>query len=277
MTVNPLIPKGLFDRIVVVSLPASADRRAHIRAHFAQVGITDYAFFDACDATAPEVHALFGTDRVLRYPPCFRCGKEDCGKPDCNNVLTPPQVAVFATYLKLWQQIAQTDERVLVCEDDVIFHPWTGGVLQKLADHIQDGHLIFTGAEPALLRLGWALCADHDAALPFRVDDTLRMSNPCHAVTGAYARALLDSFDRVEHTADVFQHQLAPVAARGARTVFPPVASELSWSVGSLESLIHPKDRHADWLEAQGRLDEAARYREHVAQHFRERAHKTPS
>ncbi|SOC06886.1 glycosyltransferase family 25 protein [Rhodobacter maris] len=272
-----MIPSGLFNEILVVSLPQSSDRRDHIRSHFAEVGITAYRFFDASGPEDPEVTALFEDDKVAGYPPCFRCGKLECGRPDCNNVLTPQQVAVFVTYLRLWRHVSAGGGRVLVCEDDVLFHPWAGQVLNRLQVEIARGDLSFSGSAPRLFRLGWALGPDHDAEMPFRVDDTLRMSNPCHALTAAYARDLLACFDRVVHTADVFQHQLAPISQTAARTVFPPIASELSWSVGTLESLIHPKDRHADWLEAQGRGEEAARYREKIAQHFRDTAHKTPS
>lgn len=102
------------------------------------------------------------------------------------------------------------------------------------------------------------------------------MSNPCHAITGAYARALLTEFERVEHTADVYQHKLAAISKTSSHTVFPPVASELSWSVGSLESLIHPKETHAQHLERAGRTDEAKQYRERISSHFRETAHRTP-
>ena len=271
-----MIPAGLFDRVVVISLSTSVDRRQHIRQHFGDIGLADFTFFDALDSRAPEVARLFEGGKVARYPPCFRCGKLECGKPDCNNVLIPAQIAVFATYLALWQEIAAMDDRVLVCEDDVLFHPWAARILDELSRCISTGDLTFSRSEPTLLRLGWALGPDHNAALPFRFDRSLRMSNPCHAITGAYARALLEEFECVNHTADVYQHKLASASKTHAVTIFPPIASELSWSVGSLESLIHPKELYARHLELEGHYAKARLYRERIASHFTDVAHRKP-
>jgi hypothetical protein len=269
--------RALFDRVYVISLPSSTDRRDHIRAHFQQIGLHTYEFHDACGIHDPEVAQLYAEGRVAQYPPCFRCGKAECGKPDCNNVLIPQQVAVFASYLRLWRKLAKLDERVLICEDDVLFHTWWASVLQQVAAKITAGDLIFEGSSPTLLRFGWALGSDHDARLPFGIDNRIRMSNPCHAITSAYARALLETFDGVRHTADVFQHQIAPVSQSHAHTVFPAIASELSWSAGTLTSLIHPKEVHARYLEQHGREAEAVEYRKRISAHIRDIAHKTPS
>lgn len=271
-----MIPKGLFDEVIVISLPASSDRRAHIRDHFRDQGIVEYTFFDAHDLEAPEVSALYDTGQVKQYPPCFRCGKLECGTPDCNNVLIPQQVAVFSTYLALWRKLSATDGRYLICEDDVVFHPWAGKVLNQIAQQVSAGTLPFSGSQPSLLRLGWGHNAEHDEATDFRIDKSVRMSNPCHAVTGTFARGLLAEFNGVEHTADVFQHRLASVAAAHSRTVYPPVATELSWSFGTFQSLIHPKELHAAHLERTGRFEEAKAYREKISRHFRDIAHKTP-
>ncbi len=264
----------MFDRVVVLSLPTSTDRRKHIRQHFAAIGIQAYSFHDACGADHPDVVDLYDRKLVATYPPCFRCGKLECGEPDCNNVLIPQQVAVFATYLSLWHKLAQDNERVLVCEDDVFFHPWTDAVLTRLQERIAAGEITFQGDHPTLLRLGWAASEEHDSALPFRISREVRMSNPCHAVTGAYARGLLEAFDRVRHTPDVFQHRLAPVAREHAFTIFPPIASELSWSTGVFESLIHPKEVFAQRLEEKGQHAEAEAYLQRVTRHARSVAHR---
>lgn len=266
--------ESLFDRVIVLGLPSSTDRRAHIRRHFAEIGLERYAFHDACGPDHPDVAALYAADLVAGYPPCFRCGKLDCGEPDCNNVLIPQQVAVFATYLSVWRDIAAGNDRVLVCEDDVVFHPWTETVLARLDQAIAAGEVVFRGDHPTLLRLGWALSDDHDGTQPFRLVRDMRMANPCHALTGAYARALLAAFDGVRHTSDVYQHRLAPVARDHAVTVLPPIASELSWSTGQFQSLIHPSEIHAAHLEKTGRPAEAEAYRREVSRHAAAVAHK---
>jgi GR25 family glycosyltransferase involved in LPS biosynthesis len=265
---------NIFDRIYVISLKKSEDRRAHIHRHFSDIGIDTYSFHDACDGSSTEVERLYSEGLVMQYPPCFRCGKLDCGRSDCNNTLIPAQVAVFATYLKLWEKIAVANECVLICEDDVIFNPWWRDVLQKLGEQIATGELRFTATEPALLRLGWALNDDHTSDTEFTINDTPKMSNPCHAITSAYARELLGEFQTIKHTADVFQHSITAVSKTYAHTVFPPIAHELSWSTGVLDSLIHPKDIRARYLISQGKTEEAKIYQNKVRHHSTVIAHK---
>jgi hypothetical protein len=105
---------GLFDRVYVVSLISSNDRRKHIVEQFDQIGIVDYEFHDAVGHNDPVVTEFYETNRVALYPPCFRCGKADCGNPECNNTLIPQQVAVFITYLRLWEKVAARKERALI-------------------------------------------------------------------------------------------------------------------------------------------------------------------
>lgn len=264
----------LFDTIYVVSLPASTDRRTYITQHLTEAGIDGYVFHDACGPDHPDVVKMIGSGKVMSYPPCFRCGKLSCGREDCNNVLIPPQIATFVTYLKLWERIAATPQIALVIEDDLALNPYWPQVIGQLAQAVAQGDLVLDPQVPRLLRMGWAKNPDHSADVPFRLDPVVRMSNPCHALSSAYARALLDRFQTLDTTADVFMHQQAPLPGE-ALTVFPPLASELSWSTGALESLIHPKEIRATFLAAQGRTQEAEAMRERAAHHMRHVAHRT--
>ncbi|MGH1414380.1 MAG: glycosyltransferase family 25 protein [Pelagimonas sp.] len=264
-----------FDTIYVVSLPTSLDRREYVAEHLASVGITQFSFHDACGPDHPDVDRIVSANLVHQFPPCFRCGKLSCGRDDCNNQLIPPQIAVFASYLNLWKKIATTPQRALVLEDDVIIHPWWPKVLRFLAKKNATGELGFAADQPRLLRMGWALNKDHEDT-DCRIEDVLKMSNPAHGLTSAFAQALLDRFERVNHTADVFLHRDAPLPGE-AVTVFPPLASELSWSDGRFSSLIHPKDNHAAYLEAQGQVQQAKAYRDLVKTHMAQIAHASKS
>ena len=265
---------NIFDRIYVVSLPASQDRRDYIVEHFRENGIEDYAFFDATASDNDRVSRLFDSGSVLQFPPCFRCGQTDCGKDDCNNVLTRAQVATFDSYIRLWTEISDKDLRILICEDDIVFNPWWRDVFTKVGAAIEGGSLDFGSETPCLLRLGWAKDAEHDAAMPFRIDRTIRMSNPCHAINSAYARALLAELGQIDHTIDVFQHRTSAVAKTHAHTVFPPVAHELSWSTGALTSLIHPKEIHVQYLKDQGRHEEAAAHEAMIRAHIKHKFYR---
>lgn len=248
---------SLFDRVLVIGLPTLRDRRQHIRQHLPEHGISTFSFFDASAPEDPAVTAADGD--VMKYPPCFRCGGLDCGNPDCNNFLIPAQIATYVTYRRLWKHIAEGEaERVLVVEDDVWFHPNKDRVLSWVADAVEAGTLPFEGARPCLLRLGWGRGADHEQLdAPVRVDTTVRYSNPCHALTRAFARALLERDRGIFHTVDHFIHEFGPRPGE-AFTVLPPIASELSWTEGRFASVIHPKAVHIEHLRQEGRNDEAA-------------------
>ncbi|NDY93938.1 glycosyltransferase family 25 protein [Ideonella livida] len=275
MTHDPLWC-ALFDQVWVLSLPGAQARREHIRQHLPAHGLTHFDFFDATPADAPEVARALASGEVLQFPPCFRCGGLDCGKPDCNNFLIPAQVACFLSYRRLWRTIAQGPaERVLVLEDDVFLHGHTPAVLRWLAAQVAQGALAWgpgPGQPPALLRLGWARGAEHEATDPaqFRLAATLRMANPCHALNRAYAQALVDRDRGICHTADVYQHQLAPQPGE-ALTVLPPIASELSWTEGRFASTIHPKPVHVQHLQAQGDTEAAAREAQRLATHVKKK------
>jgi len=196
-----------------------------------------------------------------------------CDREDCNNVLIPEQVATFSSYVRLWEKIAASPQRALIFEDDVFLHPWWPEVLSRLATWIDSDELSFSPDDSKLIRLGWALCSDHGPADEVRMSKETRMANPCHAMTSAFARKALQTADRVTHTVDVVVHRQIPESDESV-TIFPPIASELSWSTGEFDSLIHPKLVRADYLESIGQFEEAELKRSEAWVHARSIAHR---
>jgi GR25 family glycosyltransferase involved in LPS biosynthesis len=254
-----------------VSLPRSDDRRRHITSHLEATGIASYKFFDATGSNDFLVQAAVDAGHVATFPPCFRCGKLDCGRPDCNNFLTKAQIATFITYRRLWQELADgTSERILVVEDDVKFHGHAIETLERLAEEIESRRVPFTERDSCLLRLGWAACEEHQKTEEFRVVEAVRMSNPCHALTRKFARRLLQEFRGIRHTVDVYQHAQVPRKGE-AFTILPPIASELSWSEGSFDSTIHPKPIRADYLARIGAHQESSEHERIVHLHVKKK------
>ena len=265
--------RALFDRVVVLSLPASTERRAYIRQHLPAWGLHDFEIFDATGSDDPAVAQAYASGDVARFPGCFRCGGTDCGNDDCNNVLIPPQVATFITYRRLWRQIADgSARRVLVLEDDVRLHEQVPQVLHWLAGAVAAAQLPFMAGTACLLRLGWARCGDHDGRA-CHADTTLKMSNPCHALTREFAQALLRRDRGIVHTADEYQHRLAPLPGE-AWTVFPPLASELSWSDGVFASTIHPKPVRLEHLRRIGDPEAARRHEQVLRRHVKKKHYR---
>lgn len=256
--------EGLVEKILVLSLPNATDRRDRLPGHLSEFGISNFEWHDAYLPDNPEVTALYDLNLVASFPPCFRCGKNNC---DCeNNALIPPQVANFASYLAIWKRIRDEDHRVLVLEDDVFFHPWAPRVARKLKKQVANGKIDFQPETPMLLRLGWAKNNEHRPFRLFKTTHQIHMSNPCHALTPAYAGQLLEAFSEIGTTSDVFVNEIV-ADEKNSLTIQPPLASELSWSVGSLDSHIHPKESHLEYLKERGLEDQQAEHELRLRQH----------
>lgn len=260
----------LFDRVIVVSLRHSIERRRYVEHHLADNGLEQFEFFDATGPDDPRVAHAYESGEVFAYPPCFRCGQLDCGNPDCNNVLLPAQVGTYLTYLRLWREVADgSAKRVLILEDDVKLDSRALAGLAWIEHQVRAERLPFIPDRACLLRLGWAYGAEHHQENEqFRFSEEVRMANPAHAITKEYARRLLERHTRIRHTVDVFQHRLAPKLGE-AFTIHPPLASELSWSDGTFESHIHPKAVREEHLRKLGRDDEAEAARRTRSNHVK--------
>jgi Glycosyltransferase family 25 (LPS biosynthesis protein) len=246
MTISSFAKK--FDRVFCINLPNSIDRRQYITEYFKELRIDNYEFFKSTDKADSIVSKYYANEKVAKFPPCFRCGKLSCGNDECNNVLIAPQVATFITYLRLWQHII--DENIgtaLIIEDDIKFTDYA----EDMACLVEDGfaQLGFQAHNPALLRLGWALCDDHKPSNdPGFERNLIKMSNPLHAITNEFARKLISGFQIIDTTVDVYQHKQFEDKAC-TYTVMPPLAYELSWSTGEMNSLIHPKPIRVQYLK----------------------------
>lgn len=239
-----------FERIFIISLPRSADRREYISNYFKEIGISNYEFFDATDHSDEAVAQYYNNGLVATYPPCFRCHQYTCGRDDCNNVLIPPQVATFITYLRLWKEMVESNTKTaLIMEDDVRFVDYAADAANAVVSDNILQKVRFVAEKPVLLRFGWAWSGDHKPSPKLSVSKgVIKMSNPCHAITHSFAKLLLSRFRKIETTVDIYQHQIVGSGVDNF-TLFPPLAYELSWSVGAFDSLIHPKSLRVSYLE----------------------------
>jgi hypothetical protein len=252
-----------FKRVFVLSLPGSS-RRNYIRKHFREIGLDRYTFFDASPKDSEEVQEAYRTHQVAAFPPCFRCGKASCRCK--NNILIPSQVANFASFRHLWQTVSELPGLTLIVEDDVKFHKPYQFVCSIVSDLIQKNN-IRDEADPLLIRMGWGLCSDHDSIEQPQLITKLVMANPCHAMNSKYAAKLASGFRSYYTTSDIYMHRDAPLEGE-ALTLYPPVASDLSWSTGEIESLIHPRRIRSVYLSASGHCAEAEAHDQLIEHHM---------
>ena len=86
-----MIINDIFEKIYVINLKESIDRKNHMIQEFKRVGIVNYEFFEATHYDDPSVKKFIEDGCVVSFPPCFRCGMNRCGCE--NNFLTKFQIA----------------------------------------------------------------------------------------------------------------------------------------------------------------------------------------
>lgn len=105
----PMILNTYFDRIFVLNLPRSADRRRGIVDSFARLGIWNYEFIEAVEGNDLDIESLRQGGHVLR-------------DPYWNRDLTPTEIGCNFSHQKAWAMGLRLGfKRFLVCEDDVVF------------------------------------------------------------------------------------------------------------------------------------------------------------
>lgn len=103
----------LFDRVYVISMQSSTNRREHIRRHFAETGINNYVFFDAFAGAELDLEAM-KESRLVETKPSEHGGVE----------LKPGEVGASLSHIRVYEMARDLgQERILVCEDDIRFCP----------------------------------------------------------------------------------------------------------------------------------------------------------
>lgn len=224
---------------LVVSLREDLERRAHIMRHLPQLKLGPFSFVDAIDFKSQQVKDAYLGGRVKRFPTCFRCEKNTCRCE--NNVLIPQQVANWLSFRRVWEMCAQhPDEFFLICEDDVTFHENSSTILKAFCEKFVPSktkvliRMCASGQEPFQTLRG----SDYE------LRDRVVMSNAAFVMNGRMACLLIDQFDLIETTSDIWIHRtMASREDVQAVTIEPLLATELSFNKNYARfiSRIHPK------------------------------------
>ncbi|CAK0876100.1 unnamed protein product [Prorocentrum cordatum] len=203
--------------VLCVSLASCAARREHTLRELGAWGLPRRA--PAVEADL-EVLEWYNSDRVAKYPPCFRCG----GIMTClcpNNVLLVEQVANWLSFRRAWRTMAEgPHDWYLLVEDDVKFtrraaECWNALVTPALLQRCS--------GLPCIVRCGWQLWWDYvDDLPPELAEGVVRMSNHCSVLNRSMAADLLQASDRLlSDTSDVFVHERVAPRHR-ISPCFPP-------------------------------------------------------
>jgi GR25 family glycosyltransferase involved in LPS biosynthesis len=273
--VIPIADCKVFPRCICLTIPEQRERQMLVVKEFEKVGIRNYEFFPGLLPDSIAVRNAYLQNCVKRYPDCFRCGKRDCGAPECNNVLLPVQVAVALSFQAILRMAEKSEQSyVAICEDDIVF----AGYAKKIFTSDRFKQLINSSGllsdEPTLVRLGRPkidkekFFSEHAPVDLFFTSD-VEMSNYFFLVNRAFARLASERLNKIDHTADMIIHKAMLSKAR-CLTLNVQVVGDRSWSLGEIPSLIHPKQHHVDYLRkhcgvlAPQTLYESERLQKHI-------------
>lgn len=226
-----------------VTLDESTERHQHTVAEMCALGLNDFSFFSAINFDDNRVTQVLDAGMVKTPDLCFRCGKPLC---NCdNNVLIPKQVGNWLSFLSVLNVISVGRYSVaMICEDDVRFMHYASDGFHRISDDTEIMQSL-QSAKPTLIRLGYPGFDEevHSYKTQFEFSQAKTMSNSCFICNAAYAQyviASLESARKIEHTSDVYFHDLCLTNTVKAYTVKPPLAFDLSQSK-LVPSAIHPK------------------------------------
>lgn len=242
-----------FPKIYCLSLASSLERRSYMHRFIEQHKLSNIKFINAATPESEDVKTLYDESKVHTFPNCFRCGNLECGDSTCNNTLIPVQVATFASYIRVLNAfLASGEDYALFIEDDIKLTEQAELLCQQAMAKGWLSESKLQDIEPALVQFGWALCDDHKSSDAVSLASFQgKMSNPAFALNRAMAQDILVRFEKVDTTVDIFIHRICANASN-AKTFYPPLFYEMSWSTGEVESTIHPKPIRLSYLEASG-------------------------
>ena len=169
----------IFDKIYVINLKKSEDRRQHIINEFNRVGIEKYEFFEATPHDSEEAINLMNSSLVKKFPSCFRCNQKRC---DCeNNYLTPFQIANWCSFINIFKDIIKNNYNfVLICEDDIVFTSQYERIINRLLNVFTFKEYNINMNKPLLIRLGTAFNPyNHNSKDIPRYIKNFSLCNPC--------------------------------------------------------------------------------------------------
>lgn len=263
---------SFFDQIYVINLENCIERKEHIKKEFEKHSIENYQFFkasskrskdvsklekDSCIAIKEPVTNLEKNVSLKRYPPCFRCHKDECFCE--NNFLVSNQLGNWISFIKIFEDIVEKGhQNVLICEDDISFYKDASLIMDNVfsddffkKNNLSDSDSILIRLEdrnnninpdPNDVKLIESSIKESD--MTNNRELIKYMSNACFYVNKNYAIDYLNNLETIDHTSDVFIHCKLPLKKKDIKTFNlsqKPSHQLSSCSQPKFYSEIHPR------------------------------------
>jgi|TARA_B110000483_G_scaffold243632_1_gene334673 GR25 family glycosyltransferase involved in LPS biosynthesis len=242
-----MILNDFFDKIFVINLKDSVDRKNHIINEFNKNNITNYEFFEAVHFDDPSVSSLLNSNQVMSFPPCFRCLKDRCGCE--NNFLTKFQIANWCSYIKLFNQILESEhDLVLICEDDIVFSKNSQYICNSLLNQKTFNKYKINLKLPLMIKMGSAYDVQtHNLYKDPQYIKNYSLSNPCFALNKEMIKIFLYNLKMIDYHSDVYFHKQIPQKFPNLQILvmnpFPVYELSFVKSIQKFNSLVRPKNQ----------------------------------
>jgi hypothetical protein len=239
---------NVFEEIYCLTLRSETNRHSHFIQELDKVGIEDYEVVYGVTPEDEVVKNAYRENRVLSFPPCFRCGKDSC----CceNNILIPSQIANYISFLNVFEKAINSERNTfLLIEDDVEFEDYA----DELAEHAFDSRsfksLQLYSPKPTIIGLGQNYFGTapkesrtYNGRHHWTGNEPGSLCNVLFGFNRAYADLVLKSMkgSKFATTSDIYFHGALDNQCNRF-TLYPRSAHDLSWSTGGMRSTIHPK------------------------------------
>ena len=125
-------PEYILNKIFVIHLKKSVERKIHLLNEFKRMNITNYEIFDAVPSDSIEVTEKINTGFVKNSPYCFRCNRIKCNHK--SRVLQERQIGNWCSFINLMKKIVdeKISDLIMICEDDIKFMDNYHSIMNKL-------------------------------------------------------------------------------------------------------------------------------------------------
>lgn len=236
-----MLPK-LINKIYIINLKSCVDRKEHIKQEFKRVGINEYEIFEATDKDSIEVRNMIKSDFVKKFPPCFRCGRNECNCP--NNILISSQIGNWCSFINVMNDIIKNDlkDLIMICEDDIKFSEDSMYIFNNMITNNNLKKYNIDYEKPILIR------SEQRGEFPslnnLRLTKEVTMSNACFIVNKSYAESFINNLKVIDTTSDIYLQKKILQYDKNIQhfTIEPSPVYQLSDNKNAMfKSEIHPK------------------------------------
>jgi GR25 family glycosyltransferase involved in LPS biosynthesis len=223
---------NLINKIFVINLEHSVDRKQHIIAEFKKNNINNYDFFKGVCKDDEQVVNLMDSDFVETFPPCFRCHQDEC---KCiNNILINTQIGNWCSFINLMKHIDTNkfNGLIMICEDDIKFTDRFNEIFKELLNDKTFKKYDIDQSKPLILRCGSGFSDDHNIDVEPILTTKIIMSNPCFIINHQFANLFLLKLEKITCTSDMFIHATVSKTIQNF-TMIPQPIYELSSNKGN--------------------------------------------